>query len=173
MKKLALLTSILFLTVSLSYSQIDYGSTIVGGTGSLSIQNQDDDDFFSLTFSPVFGKFIFDRFAVGGAFSFGYLEEEENSLTSYALGAFLRQYFGKQGKPMFFLQAEAGFLSVASEIGSGGETGYYGGGPGVTIFLSEEIAIESVLKYERFGKGNVNSQIGIFFGVQAYLGRKW
>ena len=142
--------------------------------------------------SPKIGYFIKDNIMIGGVVNLGYDKSADISTydvngnaittstktTTYGIQALGRYYATdkqvdnllKHGR--FFVEANAG---LAGQNISGGNTtnGFaFGFGPGYSYFVTQNVALEGLLKYNGLaGGGNKSYQnsIGLNFGVQVFL----
>ncbi len=175
MKKLQLIFSVLFLCFALTtFAQTEKGNLLIGGTAGFSAQFNDFNDIFSMNLSPGIGFFIEDGIVIGGNMGFGYTKIDESTGTSFGLIPFGRYYFNRGGSPAFFLQAKAGFIVNRTENNFNSNTsfgGVFGAGPGMAIFLSDQIAIEGILDLVRYAGDFRYTDLAFRFGVQAYLNR--
>lgn len=167
---------LLLAVTTVSFSQIEQGTSLIGGTAGFNNRFIDrSDDFFSMNISPDYGYFVAENLALGAALGFGYSSAGDFSSTSFSLVPFGRYYFGGAG-PVFFVHAELGFITSRSDSGGffepetfNGAT--FGGGPGMAFFFSDQVAIEGLLEYQRVAGDFDQSNLGLRFGVQVYLGK--
>jgi len=143
------------------------GTFLIGGALSLTTSTSDQEvtagsrkqKFEGLTttqfdFSPDFGYFIVDNFALG--ISMGYtIQSVEDSTgtnkdTDVLIGPFARYYFAPTNNSAFFLEATSGF-GTSSNDNFGASTNNtvfkIGTGPGFTIVASDIVGIEAIAKY--------------------------
>src|SRR5215216_1991973 len=100
MKKFIILFLLLFFLTE-SYSQITKGNWLVGGSGTLSRQQEkligSEVKSTTIQLSPDLGYFIFDKFSAGLTPAFGYInlktDNYHSKTTSWAVGPFVRYYF--------------------------------------------------------------------------------
>jgi outer membrane protein len=175
MKNLRLhLTAIVLFSAFFVHAQIGQGTVLLGGVGGFDIQLEDPDNIISFDLFPDVGFFVTDNIAVGGSLGFGYSKRGDHSNTSFSIAPFGRIYFGGDGGPAFFIHAQAGYFTSKAKDDTFETTfngPFFSGGPGVAIFLSDEIAIDLSVLYNRESGDFDTDDIGLFFGVQAYLGR--
>jgi hypothetical protein len=175
MKKLKIvLTALSLITASVSFAQVEQGNLLLGGTASMGAEFNEFNDVFGVDISPNIGYFVDAGLAIGGALSFGYSKSDNSSATRFGLIPFARFYFTQSGNLMFFLQAKAGILTNRFDNGfsvNSSNGGVFGGGPGMAIFLTDQIAIEGAFELLRYGGDFRFTDLGLRFGVQAYLGQ--
>lgn len=176
MKKLVLFAAILF-GVATANAQIKEGNVMVGGT--LADFKANFDHSTSLTLSPKAAWFIQDGLAVGGYVNLGFTHINGAATTySYGLGPLARYFLqsekvGTLKKAMFFLEANAGFEGNSTTKGGGSTNGLgFGIGPGVSYFITPNIGLEALLKYNGiagFGSRGYTDNLGFGIGFQIYL----
>ena len=162
----------IFLSVS-TFAQTEKGNFLLGGTVGFNAQFNDFNDIFYVAINPDFGYFLSDNLAAGASLNLGYTKIDNSSGTSFGFVPFGRYYFGNSANPVFFIQAQIGI--VTSRIDNGFDSasssgGVFGGGPGMAFFLTDQIAIEGALELVRYGGDLSYSDLGLRFGLQAYLG---
>jgi len=149
---------------------IDDGSTSVSGEGSTATQ---------LNFAPAIGYFFANNFALGIGLDYTLNSTKDpidptdsntefsNTLDSDLLfGPFARYYFPLSDDKAFFVETTFGFGSTLDEFDTAQGTQssstnvmVLGIGPGFTIFSSNAIGIEALVKYN-FARSNANIDIG-------------
>ena len=174
MKKLSLLTVCMLALSTISFSQTEKGSILLGGMVSFTNQLLDGDDILTINLNSNLGRFISDDLVAGMSFNYGHAKQGDFKTTSIAFLPFGRLYMGSSEGIKFFLQGEAGFVTAKSSFSSSSESATikgasFGGGPGLSIFLNNNVAIEGVVKYQRVGGDFDTSVFGFLFGVQVYL----
>lgn len=171
--KLTLLAFAVFASTFAS-AQTEKGSMLLGGTAGFGAQFNEFNDVFSVNIFPDFGYFAADGIAVGASLNFGYSKADESDATSFGFIPFARYYLNQGNAPMFFLQAKIGVVTNRIDNGFGANTvsgAVFGGGPGMAIFLTDQIAIEGILDVTRYAGDFQFTDLGLLFGVQAYLSR--
>lgn len=176
MKKLILAIAIL-LGVHSASAQIKEGNVMVGGT--LANFNANFDHSTSLTLSPKAAWFIQDGLAVGGYVNLGFTHINGEATTyNYGLGPLARYYVNtekeiKMKNLKFFLEANAGFEGNSTNHGGSSTNGLgFGVGPGVTYFITPNIGVEALLKYNGiagFGSKGYTDNLTVGIGFQIYL----
>ena len=184
MKKLILFAAILFGAHTAS-AQINEGNVMVGGT--FADFNADFKNQTSLSLTPKAAWFIKDGLALGAYGNFGFTHINGGQTTyNYGFGPLARYYMindrvGKTKNLTFFWEANVGFdgsskkgktvgdyrLAGASNNGLG-----FGVGPGVTYFVTPNIGLEALVKYNGtvgFGSETYVNKLSVGFGFQIYL----
>lgn len=172
MKKLFLLFAGLFSTAAL-FAQLQKGTVLLGGNVGFNNVSADGVSTTVINLSPQALFFTSNRFAVGGLVGVAVQTGNGFDATSISIGPAVRFYFNDSGNSRFFGQFDLGFQSVSSQ-GFSTEAGVIGLGIGADFFLNDRVAIEGVLGYRRaevFEGGGGFNQIGLNFGVAAFIGR--
>lgn len=129
---------------------------------------------FSLTLTPQVGYFIKDNWAVGAEVGLS----TGGGTTNWSLGAFSRYYFGKNeinsllNNGRFFGQGNVGFGGINSSAGNSTNGVNLGIGAGYAYFISKNISLDAILKFDAVvGGGNTsgNGSLGLNVGFQIYL----
>lgn len=131
-----------FLTLSLGYSafaQTEQSSKFIGGTFQISIFSNEisDNTITSFVFSPKFGYFIREQWAVGSGLGLTITSNGDTDVF-FSLSPFTRYYLPVV-ENQFFIFGEAGF-----ELGFGDDRTRFSiyGSPGFAFFPTERWAIE-------------------------------
>ncbi len=167
MKKVLASLIILCITTGLR-AQTAKGDWMVGGYFRINTT----DNNTQVGFTPMAGAFVIDNLAVGGNLLFEYQKTDDNKLTTFGIGPFVRYYFTEANvKPMFhgslsFLSQKfkvPGFSTTASGLN------YFLGG-GAAIFISEHVSIDLLMGYDhtRF-EGDGQGGFALNVGFQVYL----
>jgi opacity protein-like surface antigen len=126
MKKITIFLVCLFVSVFIANGQTSSGNMMVGGSLRLFSNSypDSDNDNSSTTFSPSFGYFIMDNFAIGGLLTLTSAKSDngatDTKATSFAIGPFARYYkFTSNEKFAFFAQAGLTFGSGKTDTGAG------------------------------------------------------
>lgn len=198
MKKLLLLSAFaIFGFTQVSNAQTEKGTLMLGsdlGSGLVSSTNSGLFGFnfglnegagFNLGLSPKMGYFVKDNFMLGAVVNFGFTKSPEYNgfstrTTTYGIQGLSRYYvsqgergidnFLKHGK--FFMEANAGVAGVNVKDGPTTNGFAFGVGPGYSYFVTNNVALETSLKYNGLvGGGNTTYQhaLGLNFGVQVFL----
>jgi hypothetical protein len=149
--------------------------TFVGGNFGLNVThsvtdnsqtNPPSNNTFQFNITPFAGKFLSEKFAVGGAFNFSYLIDKESSSidtkstnTKIGIGPFIRYYPLKWNKLSVFCQGNLGVnLSFISDNVGGTETNnpkttqiYLNCFPGISYDISDRISLETSLNFAKLG----------------------
>ncbi|WP_345954108.1 hypothetical protein [Mucilaginibacter sp. PAMB04168] len=179
MKKFTLLTVLVLITsVTLVRAQIQRGNVLVGGNFANLSLGLDDSKVISFDITPKAAWFIQDNIALGGYVNFG-LQTAHNSSTTikYGVGGLGRYYSGADVNVLrhgrFFGEANLGVGGINVSDGGGHTNGLdYGFGPGFAYFITPNIGLETLLKYNGvagFGDAGAQSNLNLSFGLQIYL----
>lgn len=198
MKNSVLLTVAMLLgAVGISNAQLSKGDVMLGtdfGSGLVSTSNG---GLFGLNFglnngagynvglSPKVGYFIADNFLVGVSTNLGFTKSPEvNGVsaksTVYGIQAFSRYYLfpGEVGvdnllkRGRFFAEANGGISGVNIKDGPSTNGFALGFGPGYSYFITDNVALETTLKYNGLAGGGDTSyqnSIGLNIGIQIFL----
>jgi len=140
------------------HAQISSGNMMVGGDltfTSESHQGGSANDVSSVTFSPAFGYFISDRFAIGTSLSLSSSRTgtgaDKTVRSSFGLGPFARYYLTTSNENFaFFGQAQISFASGKTDPPSGNVTRNnsitFALSPGAVFFFNEHWALEFALR---------------------------
>ena len=181
MKKI-LISSLGLLMLTTGFAQTQKGNVLIGATLSdIGIDFQKDNTQFSLNITPKVGWFVKDNLAVGGEVNIGLVTQKGATAFSYGVGVFGRKYYGAETTNLartakWFLEANAGIyglnLSGIDLIKSSTNGVGLGIGPGYSYFISQNIALEALAKYNftaGFGNSTTNNSIKLGLGFQIYL----
>lgn len=169
MKKI-LLTSILSAGLFVANAQTEKGDWMVGG--GFRLNTSDKNTLIEL--NPNGGLFIINNLAFGGNFAFSYRKVEDDKITAFGIGPFLRYYFTNANvRPI--LHAHLNFISEKrklANLGSNTNTGlnYFLGG-GAAIFISDQVSIDGLLGYDhsKFKDFDGSGGFAMTIGFQVYL----
>lgn len=153
MKKIILIATFIVAGIISAQAQTAKGTTLLGG--DISFQTSNGNSVFTAT--PRVGYFIVNNFALGGEFNL--LTSE--GFTSWALGPFIRGYFGGTPRDKFYGQFG---LNVGGATGTNTQLGF-GIGAGYAIFLNQSIAIDLGLSYNKTGDAEGIFGIGVGFQI--------
>lgn len=180
---LALMTLLFFSTAS--FAQTQKGNLMVGSSLTdfgFNFQNSVTEFHFNL--QPKIAYFVRDGLALGGYVNFGLSTASgAGTATNYGVGALARYYpmdknlqkleFSKRAR--FFVEANAGFggTNLSGDAGNASTNGLeLGIGPGVSYFITPNVALEGALKYNvqlGFGSSVTAHQLGVNVGFQIFL----
>lgn len=193
-----LLTVVMVLgAVGISNAQLAEGDYMLGadiGSGITSTASNglfgfnfglNDGAGYNLGISPKVGYFVSDNFMLGAVVNLGFIKGIEVAGTSqkttvYGIQALSRYYLapGEQGvdnmlnNGRFFLEANAGFAGSNVKDGNTTNGFAFGFGPGYAYFITDNVALETSLKYNGLvGGGNTTYQhsLGLNLGLQIHL----
>jgi outer membrane protein len=154
MNKSLILLFAFAVTTTLTYGQTSAGNMMVGGGISFSSSSREGgsaNDASSFTFSPDFGYFISDNFAIGASVSLGSSRQgtgvAKTTSNSFGIGPFARYYLFTSNEQFgFFGQARLDFQTgrtdpAFGEISKRQEISF-ALQPGAAYFLNDHWAIE-------------------------------
>jgi len=183
MKKLIIALSTLVVIVlghaDPALAQTEQGNFLVGGSvGNLNFRK----GITSFSISPQGGYFVAENLALGLSADFAYTRFtsefsptfEGNSI-GYGVGPFARYYIGDSRlRPLIQLLYSYNYsrLDVTSQVNET-TTQLFAAGGGVAYFLTDNVAFESLISYNRDLNRNAAApnSIDISFGFQIYLGK--
>ncbi len=166
-------------------AQIQKGNLMVGASlADMNIKLQKGNTDLSLSINPKIGYFIQDNVAIGAEVKLGFATNSAQNSINYGIGAFGRYYVSSKQLELlkharFFGEVNAGLvgdnikpkgMSSVSTNGLG-----IGFGPGVAYFITPNIGLEALLKYNLgvgFGSSTTTNDFSIGFGFQIYLPTK-
>ena len=168
-----LLVAGLFGTVN---AQIQEGNWMVGA----SVANMKFTNGFDMSLTPKLGYFVKDNWAIGGQVGLKVTSPEGTSATqtSYTVGAFTRYYFSDGqvdnllNNGRFFAEGTVGFGGDNSNVGSSTNGIDLGIGAGYSYFVTKNVGLEGLLKYQGLaggGNNNFNGNLYLGVGFQIYL----
>lgn len=183
MKKIlgALIMITLLLVGQKSNAQLLKGNVLAGGDIAKFSLGLDKGSYFTLSIDPKAAWFIQNNLAVGGYVHLGLITTKgSNTETSYGVGALARYYLGAdQVNTESILKHTRIF--VEGNVGLEGDNVSHGAttnglgigiGPGVAYFITPNIGLEGLLKYNGIiGGGNdgLRNTLNFNFGFQIYL----
>lgn len=200
MKKFLFLASILILGFNTeANAQLQEGNFMIGtdlGSGLSAAPNNglfgfnlglNEDSGYNIGISPKVGYFFSDNFVGGAIVNLGFNNSEgpdDQSVNTFVYGvqALGRFYVAPSDVDMgdevpagmFFLETHAGLAGVNVQNGPTTNGFTFGFGPGYSIFLNENVALEASVKYNGLtGAGNTVYQhaLGVHLGIQVFLSR--
>ena len=179
MKKIiGILTISLAFLSSTSNAQIQKGNILVGGDIANLNLTLGGGGAFQVTIDPKVAFFIRDNVALGAYVDFGLATAKgAGTTTSYGVGALGRYYISdpavnvlKHGR--LFFEGNAGIQGISLSGGSNTTGLGIGIGPGYAYFITSNIGLETLLKYNGivgFGSQAYNSNLNLGIGFQIYL----
>ena len=181
MKKI-LISGLGLLMLTTGFAQTQKGNVLIGANLSdIGLNFQKDNTQFSLNINPKAGWFVKDNLAVGGEVNMGLNTQKGATAIAYGFGVFGRKYYGAETTNLartakWFLEANAGIyglnISGTDLIKSSTNGVGLGIGPGYSYFISQNIALEALAKYNftaGFGNSPTNNSIKLGLGFQIYL----
>jgi hypothetical protein len=179
MKKFTLFVLSALFAISFSAkAQIQQGNVLVGSTFSNISLGLNSPHVFDFNITPEAAWFVKDNLALGGYVNLGIATaKNSNTTTTYGVGGLGRYYTGsdvsvlKHGR--FFAEGTVGLGGTNVSDGGGNTNGLnIGIGPGFAYFVTPNIGLETLLKYEGlagFGSQSYQSTLVLGFGLQVYL----
>ncbi len=195
---LLLAVAMVFGAVGISNAQLSKGDFMLGvdtGSGLVSSSNGglfglnfglNDGAGYNVGLSPKVGYFVADNFLVGVSTNLGFTKSAEDvatgnstNITVYAIQALSRYYLfpGEVGvdnllkRGRFFVEANGGISGRTGDVPS--TNGFaLGFGPGYSYFITDNVALETTLKYNGLAGGGDTSyqnSIGLNIGIQIFL----
>ena len=169
MSKSFIVLCALVLATTCANAQTSSGSMMLGGGldfTSLSYQSGNANDQNSVTFSPDFGYFISDNFAVGATLALGSTRRgtgaNKTVESSFGLGPFARYYlFTSNDRFAFFGQAQLVFSTNKTDPPAGnvvkGNEISFALSPGAAFFFNEHWALEFSIRGFALRSGDPNT----------------
>ncbi|WP_291143456.1 hypothetical protein [Flavobacterium sp. UBA7680] len=178
MKNYKILLAVAALAAGLNASaQIQEGNILIGGNLANVNLGLNGSKILSAEITPKIAWFIKDNIALGGYIDLG-IQTAKNSgtTTSYGIGALGRYYTGKDKEIIkhsrFFAEATVGLGGVNVSDADNTNGINIGAGPGFAYFITPNIGLEVLLKYNNLiGLGSTPYQgnLNASFGFQIYL----
>jgi hypothetical protein len=159
-------------------SQTSKGNILLGGDFAnfdLGLQSATG---FQMQIDPKIAIFFHNNFALGIYGNFDLQNVSKSTSIGYGAGILSRVYTGPKDEPgniqrsRFFFELDAGIAGKHATNGNSTDGLGLGGGPGYTYFLSPNIGLETLVKYEGvigFGKNTTQSDLNLNIGFQIYL----
>jgi hypothetical protein len=178
MKKTCTLFVSMIIVMITARAQIQQGNVLVGGDIANFNLDLDNGGYFRASLNPKAAWFIRDNFAVGAFLSFGIVTaNNQGTGVSYGVGPLARYYFsGKSAELLrhtrFFLEGTVGINGDNPAQGSNTNGLGLGIGPGVAYFITSNIGLEFLLKYDGivgFGSSPTSNNLNLGVGFQIYL----
>lgn len=181
----ALIFIVLFSLFTPLFGQTDKGSALIGGalTANGTFQKREETSF-ELILAGNYAPFVRNNIAIGGILGYVYstqilqirrFPEQREHLHFITIGPFFRFYFGKNQlvKPFFGFWGMAGIALRNGREKFHFYTTNVEGGPGVAVFLNENVAIELGLVYTGNWIGyQYEHNFGLRTGFQVHLTKK-
>ena len=178
MKKFTIMSALMLVTICATQAQLQRGNVMVGGDIGNFDLGLDKGGNFSFRLDPKAAWFIQNNLAVGAYLVTG-LSTAKGAGTSisYGLGALARYYMAGQQmtnvrKSSFFLEGNVGIEGDNPSVGDNTNGLGLGIGPGWTYFITSNIGLEALLKYNGiigFGTAPTSNNLNLSVGFQIYL----
>jgi hypothetical protein len=174
---LAMLLGVGMITVQ-SSAQIQKGNIMVGGNISDLNLGLDEGGNFSFLLNPKIAWFIEDGLALGGYLTTGLsTAKDQGTSVTYGIGALGRYYISDPKvnvlrQSRFFLEGTVGIEGDNPATGDNTNGLGIGAGPGWTYFITPNIGLEALLKYNLivgFGSSVTSNNLRLGIGFQIYL----
>lgn len=179
MRKTIVTTVLILVTsVTLLKAQIQRGNILIGADLTNINLSLDKGGNFSFLVNPKVAWFIRDNVAVGGYFIAGVSTAKgAGTNVNYGLGTLARYYFGPAELPVvrntrFFAEGNIGIEGDNPAVGDNTNGLGLGIGPGVTYFITPNIGLEGLFKYNGivgFGSKPTSNELNFSLGFQIYL----
>lgn len=183
------LAGLLLAGIAPAGAQIQKGNLMVGANlANLGLGLQSGQTRLSFAINPKLGYFIEDNIVIGGEVQLGLDHRSVSSIATneinYKIGGFGRYYISDPRAILlkhsrFFLEANAGIRgdNVKTEGAPSVTTNGLGlgVGPGVAYFITPNVGLEALLKYDLgvgFGSSVTTHDFSIAVGFQIYLPTK-
>ncbi|MEO5650633.1 MAG: hypothetical protein ABIR03_12015 [Ginsengibacter sp.] len=174
---LMLMISIAFFTTK-SDAQIQRGNFMIGGDLANLNLTLGGGGAFQVRVDPKLAFFLRDNVALGVYINFGLATAKgAGTTTDYGVGALGRYYINdsrvnivQQGR--LFFEGNAGIQGISLSGGSNTTGLGLGIGPGYAYFITQNIGLETLLKYNGivgFGSQAYRSNLNLGIGFQIYL----
>ncbi len=184
MKKIYLVTltlaGMLFVTSAKAQTQKDW--YIIGSDISkIGLDFQKNNTTFSFAITPKVAWFIKDNVALGGFVDLGLQTGKGYTQFNYGIGPLGRYYFTSSDiatprKTRLFAEANVGIFGQNTKVNGNDNVSTnglgFGFGPGAAYFINQNIALESLLKYNGtvgFGNATTNNALNFSLGLQIHL----
>ncbi len=181
---LSLVLCVLALMPKQSAAQIQEGNMMVGASlADFNLNFQKGNTGFGMSLNPRIGYFVKDNIALGGLVNLGLNTAKDYTEFNYGIGAFGRYYFTDKDleilkQTRWFLEVDLGFRGTNYKINSVSSSTNglgFGFGPGLAYFITDNIALEGLLKYNLtagFGNSTTTNSVGLHVGFQIYMPTK-
>ena len=177
-KVLSLLMVFSFFFLPKTQAQLQQGNIMIGSDLANLNLTLGGGGYFTAEISPKVGFFIRDNVVLGGQVDFKIATGGGSGTnTTYGVGAFGRYYASdpktvllKHGR--FFFEGNVGIQGVSLAGGSNTTGLGLGVGPGYAYFITPNIGLETLLKYNGiigFGSQAYRSNLNLGVGFQIYL----
>ena len=177
-QRMSVIALALFMLCARANAQVEQGNVLVGADLANLNLSLDEGGNFSFRIAPKVAWFIRPNIAVGGYLLAG-LNTAKGAGTdiNYGVGALARYYFNKGSgtltrNSMFFAEGTVGIEGDNPSVGSNTNGLGLGIGPGWTYFITSNIGLEALLKYNGivgFGSKPTSNDLNLSVGFQIYL----
>jgi hypothetical protein len=177
-KDLWMLVMMMSVTTYAVKAQLEKGNVFVGGDIADFDLSLNSGNNFIVTLTPKAAWFIQNSVAVGAYIDFGLnTTEGQGTTVNYGLGGLGRYYYNPDEgsvvhETKFFFEVNAGFQGVNVANGDNTNGLGLGMGPGVAHFITTNISLEALLKYNGvigFGSSTTSSRLQLGVGFLVYL----
>ncbi|WP_207515880.1 hypothetical protein [Longitalea luteola] len=177
MKKIITLLIAFQLAITGTRAQIQQGNIMVGADIADFDLSLNEGGNFAIFLNPKLAYFFTDNLALGGYLNFGLVTSKGGGESiDYGLGLLGRYYLSRDinvvRNSRFFLEATAGIEGTNPASGENTNGLGLGFGPGWTYFLTSNVGLEALLKYNGiigFGERVTSSDLLLSVGFQIYL----
>ncbi|WP_205514529.1 hypothetical protein [Longitalea arenae] len=160
-----------------AHAQIQKGNILVGADIADFDLSLNEGGNFSFFLEPKLAYFFSNNLALGGYLNFGLVTSKGGGESiDYGIGLLGRYYLGTDinvvRNSRFFLEGNAGIEGTNPASGENTNGLGLGFGPGWTYFLTQNVGLEALLKYNGiigFGERVTSSDLRLSVGFQIYL----
>jgi hypothetical protein len=184
MKRLFFCAALSFVSVFMigtqTQAQLQRGNVLIGADLANIDLSLDKGGNFGFRISPKIAWFINNNLALGGYLHTGLSTAKgAGTSVSYGVGALGRYYVNDETINLirhsrFFVEGTVGIEGDNPAVGDNTNGLGLGVGPGWTYFISPNIGLEALLKYNGivgFGSAPTSNNLNLSFGFQIYLSR--
>ena len=178
MKKTSCLLLGFLFSASFAFAQIQKGNVLVGGDLAGFNLGLNHSGYFNMNITPKAAWFVKDNVAIGGYVNLNLATaKDQGTTTTYGIGG-LGRYYVNDPKinvlkhARFFAEVNAGIEGNNYSGGSSTNGLGIGFGPGLAYFITPNIGLEGLLKYDGiigFGSQATSSSLDFNIGFQIYL----
>jgi hypothetical protein len=177
--------SFIALTTNQAQAQLQKGNILIGADlMNMAVDFQKGNTTFNMSITPKVAWFIQDNIAIGGMVDLGLTTGDGFTNFSYGVSALGRYYIADKNTQLlrqsrFFLEGNVGISGLNTKVDGAPNTSTnglgIGFGPGIAYFLTPNIGLEGLLKYNLtvgFGNATTRNQVAFGLGFQIYLPTK-
>ena len=158
-------------------AQLQRGNLIVGADLANINLGLNKGSLTSISLTPSAQWLVRNNLSLGAYVNFGIITSKDYTQTDYGIGPVGRYYIVDENVNMlkrgnWFVEANAGFQGENIKDGNSTNGLGIGFGPGYAYFITHDIALESLLKFNLnvgFGNTTTTSDLNLHFGFQIYL----